>query len=129
MKLTPRVAALHGEPLDGAHFTGPATSHALHVTEEPNRVAVSLVRFEAGTRNHWHSHSGGQLLHVVLGSGYVQSRGDPLQRIAEGDSVSTPGGEVHWHGAGRSGPMAHLAVTVGQISWHQEAPPPDPAEE
>ena len=125
MKLTPRVEALRGQPVDGARFTGPASGHVLLVNEEPNRVAVSMVHFEPGSRNHWHAHSGGQLLHVVKGSGYVQARGGPLQAIAEGDSISAAPGEQHWHGAGRSGSMAHVAVTIGQIEWLEEAPPPD----
>ncbi len=125
MKLTPRAESLQGQAMDGAHFTGPASSHVLLVNEEPNRVAVSVVRFEPGTRNHWHSHSGGQMLHVVEGSGYVQARGAPLQPITEGDSISAAPGEQHWHGAGRSGPMAHVTVTIGQVEWLEESPPPD----
>ena len=103
--------------MDPTHFTGPAHSHPLHITLQPNPVRVSVVRFQAGTRNHWHHHGGGQLLHVVDGEGYVQSRGGPPRRISAGDSVSAAPGEEHWHGAGPDGPMAHVAVTIGETTW------------
>jgi quercetin dioxygenase-like cupin family protein len=31
--------------------------------------------------------------------------------------VSTAPEEEHWHGAGPEGPMAHVAVSVGEITW------------
>jgi quercetin dioxygenase-like cupin family protein len=117
MKFTTPDEARQGQPAEADHFTGPATLRALHRTEEPNPVSVSLVRFEPGTRNHWHRHRGGQLLHVVEGEGWVQGRGEPPHRIRAGDSVSTGPGEEHWHGAGAEAPMAHLAVSIGDITW------------
>jgi len=117
VKVTTRTEALDGQPMDPAHFTGPASSHPLLVTLDPNPVRVSIVRFEAGTRNHWHRHGGGQVLHVVEGEGFVQLRGEPPRRIRVGDSVSTAPGEEHWHGAGPEGPMAHVAVSIGDTTW------------
>ena len=117
VKVTTRSEALDGEPMDPAHFTGPASSHPLHVTLDPNPVRVSVVRFEAGTRNHWHRHEDGQVLHVVEGEGFVQLHGEPPQRIRPGDTVSTASGEVHCHGAGPDGPMAHVAVSIGDTTW------------
>jgi quercetin dioxygenase-like cupin family protein len=117
MNVTTRDESHQGQPTDASHFTGPATSRPLHRTEEPNPVSVSVVRFEAGARNHWHRHAGGQLLHVVEGEGWVQGRGERLHRLRLGDSVSTAPGEEHWHGAGAEGPMAHIAVSIGEITW------------
>jgi quercetin dioxygenase-like cupin family protein len=117
MKFTTPDQARQGQPADADRFTGPATLTALHRTEEPNPVSVSMVRFEPGTRNHWHRHGGGQLLHVVEGEGWVQGRDQPPQRIRAGDSVSTGPGEEHWHGAGTLAPMAHLAVSIGDVTW------------
>jgi quercetin dioxygenase-like cupin family protein len=117
MQITTRSEALVGEPMDATHFTGPATARALHVSADRHPVRVAVVRFEAGTRNHWHRHAGGQVLHVVEGEGYVQSRGQQARRIAVGDSVSAATGEEHWHGAGPDGPMAHIAVTIGETTW------------
>ncbi|HKA12499.1 MAG TPA: cupin domain-containing protein [Candidatus Dormibacteraeota bacterium] len=117
VKVTTQTEALDGEPMDPAHFTGPASSHPLHVTLDPHPVRVSVVRFEPGTRNHWHRHGGGQVLHVVEGEGFVQLHGEPAQRIRTGDTVSTAPGEVHCHGAGPGGPMAHVAVSIGDTTW------------
>lgn len=117
MKITTRTEANTGEPMDPAIFTGPASSHPIHVTLEPNPVRVGVVHFEPGTRNHWHFHAGGQVLHVVDGVGYVQSRGEPVRRIEVGDTVSAAPGEQHWHGAGPDGPMSHIAVSIGETTW------------
>jgi quercetin dioxygenase-like cupin family protein len=111
--------------MDASHFSGPATSHPLHETLQANPVRVSVVHFPAGTRNHWHRHSGGQVLHVVDGTGYVQSRGDAAQRIEAGDTVSAAPNEEHWHGAGRDAAMAHIAVSIGDTTWLEPAEGPD----
>jgi quercetin dioxygenase-like cupin family protein len=111
--------------MDPAHFTGLTTSHPLHQVKDLHPLSVSLVRFEAGSRNVWHSHSGGQMLHVVEGEGWVQSRAEPPRRIRSGDSISAEPGEEHWHGAGREGPMAHLAISSGDITYLEPSEEPD----
>ena len=127
MNIASRADALRGQPMDPSHFSGPATSHPLHETLQPNPVRVSVVHFPSGTRNHWHRHAGGQLLHVVDGYGYVQSRGGPVRRIQVGDSVSAEPGEEHWHGAGESAHLAHIAVSIGETVWLEPAEvPPSP---
>lgn len=117
MNITTRDAALTGEPMDSTNFNGPVTSHVLHVSLEPRPVRVSVVHFQPGVRNHWHRHDGGQVLHVVDGEGYVQSRGEEVRRIRAGDSVSAAPGEEHWHGAGPDARMSHIAVSIGDTTW------------
>jgi quercetin dioxygenase-like cupin family protein len=117
VKITTHSEAMNGESMDPAHFTGPSSSHPLHTTPQPEPVRVSVVHFQPGTRNHWHRHGGGQVLHVVDGEGYVQARGEPARLIKVGDTVSTAAGEEHWHGAGPDGPMSHIAVSIGDITW------------
>lgn len=117
MKITTRDDGLRGDPMDAANFTGPVSAHPVHVGTEPTTVRVSVVHFPPGVRNHWHQHSGGQVLHVVDGEGFAQGRGEPPQRIAAGDTVSTAPGEEHWHGAGPGASMAHLAFTLGETTW------------
>src|SRR5205809_3717436 len=53
-----------------------------------------------------------------------QARGAEPQRIGQGDTVATEPNEEHWHGAGRRGPMAHIAVGIGETRWLEESPPP-----
>jgi quercetin dioxygenase-like cupin family protein len=117
VNITTRTEALTGEPMDPANFTGPATAHPVHSAPEPTPVRVGVVHFHAGTRNHWHRHSGGQVLHVVDGEGYVQTRGEAARRIRTGDTVAAAPGEEHWHGAGPDASMAHVAVSMGDITW------------
>jgi quercetin dioxygenase-like cupin family protein len=117
VKITTRTESLTGDPMEAANFTGPATGHPVHSSPQPVPVRVGVVHFHAGTRNNWHCHSGGQVLHVVHGEGYVQSRGEPARLIHTGDTVAAEPDEVHWHGAGPDGPMAHLAISMGDITW------------
>jgi quercetin dioxygenase-like cupin family protein len=125
MKVTPRAQALGDlKPLEAAHFTGNAESRPLLGPSTPLSTTAAVVRFDTGVRNHWHSHSGGQLLHVIEGTGWVQARGADPQRVVVGDSVATEPNEEHWHGAGRSGPFAHVAVNIGETRWLEASPPP-----
>ena len=126
MEITPKDQALRDlTALDPAHFTGRAGSRALLPARKPALpTAAAVVRFEPGVRNHWHSHEGGQLLYVIDGAGWVQTRGAAAQRIQVGDAVATEPGEEHWHGAGPSGPLAHMVVNVGETRWMEVSPAP-----
>ena len=149
MKVITRLESMEVEPQSQPeHFSGEAGFHVLHTMTvapagPPDPVTaggvppagtgtwnthpgnVSMVRFEPGSRTHWHSHSGGQLLLVVEGEGWVQTRGEAPQSVGPGDTVSIEPDEVHWHGAKRGQAMAHVAVTVGRPTWLDEAPSPD----
>ena len=128
MKITPRSEALQNlKPTDPAHFTGQAALRTL-IEASPRTLSsfAAVVRFEAGARNYWHSHAGGQLLHVIEGEGWVQVRGQAPVRLRLEDTVTADPGEEHWHGAGRRGPMTHIAVATGETRWLEESPaPPD----
>jgi len=107
---------------DGAQNRGSATP--IQAAQQATSIFAAVVRFEAGARNHWHSHSGGQLLHVIEGEGWVQVRGQEPERIRLHDTVAADPGEEHWHGAGGHSPMSHLAVAAGETRWLEESPPP-----
>lgn len=78
---------------------------------EPNsQIRVNIVRFAPGARNAWHAHALGQTLHVTEGVGRVQAKGGEIQEIREGDTIWTPPGEWHWHGAAPDHFMTHLAM-------------------
>lgn len=126
MNIRSRSEALKAlRPMEGSHFTGRARSvELLKPPKSAMSPFIALVQFEAGVRNHWHSHPGGQLLHVVEGDGWVQARGGDPQRIRENDIVATDPHEEHWHGASRAGPMAHIAFGIGETRWLEESPAP-----
>ena len=78
---------------------------------QPNEhIRVNVVRFAPGSRNAWHAHAVGQTLHVTDGVGRVQTKGALITEIREGDTIYTPPGEWHWHGAAPDHFMTHLAM-------------------
>ncbi len=94
-------------------FTGDAWFDVIARGEAPSRLRVNVVRFAPGARNAWHSHVNGQTLHVTEGLGLIQSRGGDVLEIRPGDTVYTPPGEWHWHGAAPDQFMTHLAIWEG----------------
>lgn len=91
-------------------FTGDAWFDVVVRGEAPSRVRVSIVRFAPGARNAWHSHAVGQTVHVTDGVGRIQAQGGETLEIRAGDTVHTPPGEWHWHGAAPDRFMTHLAI-------------------
>ncbi len=94
-------------------FTGDAWYDVIAQGKEPSRIRVNVVRFAPGARNAWHSHARGQTLHVIEGTGLIQSRGGEVTVIRAGDTIWTPPGEWHWHGATPGHFMTHLAMWEG----------------
>jgi quercetin dioxygenase-like cupin family protein len=83
-------------------FTGDAWYDVIARGSEPSRLRVNVVRFAPAARDAWHSHARGQTLHVTEGIGLIQSRGGQVTEIRPGDTIHTPPGEWHWHGATRN---------------------------
>ncbi|CAH0254427.1 hypothetical protein SRABI26_03228 [Arthrobacter sp. Bi26] len=77
---------------------------------EPSRMRVNAVHFAPCARTAWHSHAVGQTLHVTEGVGLVQARGGQVTEIRPGDTIYTPPGEWHWHGAAPDHFVTHLAM-------------------
>ncbi len=96
-------------------FTGDVYYDVIARGEEPSRIRVNTVRFTPGARTAWHHHACGQTLHVTDGVGLVVTA-DEVIVMRPGDTVWTPPGERHWHGAAPADFMTHLAM------W--EAPDP-----
>lgn len=80
---------------------------------EPSRMIVALVRLAPGVRTAWRSHANGQTLHVHAGVALMQGRGGEVFRAHPGETVYTPRGERHWHGASADDFMEHLAMLEG----------------
>ena len=94
-------------------FTGDVYVNPIYRGDQPSRMIVSLVRFTPGARTNWHSHAVGQTLHITDGIGLVQARDGTVIRMYPGDTVYTPPGEEHWHGATAGNFMCHLAMLEG----------------
>ncbi|MEN3304448.1 MAG: hypothetical protein V7603_650 [Micromonosporaceae bacterium] len=91
-------------------FTGDAWFDVIARGEPPSRIRVNVVRFAPGARNAWHRHAVGQTLHVTEGRGLIQACGGEVIAIRPGDTIHTPPGEWHWHGAAPDHFMAHIAM-------------------
>ena len=91
-------------------FTGTVRVDPLFSAPDPARVRGASVTFEPGARTAWHTHPLGQTLVVVSGLGRVQTWGGPIREIRPGDVVWFAPGEKHWHGAGPTSAMVHIAM-------------------
>ena len=98
-------------------FTGDVYLNVIARGEGESRLRVNTVRFAPGARTAWHTHSLGQTVHVTDGVGVVATR-DHVLVMRPGDSVHTPPGEEHWHGALSDRFMTHLAIWEGDdATW------------
>ena len=94
----------------GEYFTGTVWVDRLMDAADPARVAGASVSFEPGARTAWHTHPLGQTLIVTAGCGRAQREGGPIEEIRPGDVVWFAPGEKHWHGAGPTTAMSHIAI-------------------
>src|SRR5215216_1742708 len=69
---------------------------------QPHRMTAGIVRFAPRARTAWHVHALGQTLRVTDGIALVQASGGPAVAVHAGETVYTPPGEWHWHGAAES---------------------------
>ena len=91
-------------------FTGQVRITTVLTPDDSSSMSCASVAFEPGARTAWHTHPKGQLLVVTEGSGLVQIEGQPVRRISVGDTVWTPAGAKHWHGATSTSRMVHTAL-------------------
>jgi len=78
--------------------------------EADQRMTVALVRFAPGAHTAWHSHARGQYLRVVSGVALIGTRDGVVVELGPGQTLYTPPGEDHWHGATADCFMEHLAM-------------------
>jgi quercetin dioxygenase-like cupin family protein len=110
MELKPTASTAKGPERT---FTGDVYITPVYRGEDPSRMIISLVRFTPGAHTTWHSHAVGQTVHVTDGIGLVGTRDGKVIRMRPGDTVYTPPGEEHWHGAATDHFMCHLAMLEG----------------
>ena len=86
------------------------------VLPKSDGVGVADVHFAPGARSFWHTHSGGQLLLIVSGQGIVaDDEGAVL--VGAGDTVWTPPGVRHWHGATSERFLVHTSIAMHSTTW------------
>ena len=92
------------------YFAGTVRIDPLFQSPDPARAVGASVTFEPGARTAWHTHPLGQTLVVTAGRGLAQLWGEPIEEIRPGDVIWFPPGVKHWHGAGPTTGMTHLAI-------------------
>ena len=100
-------------------FTGEVWVDGITSGAGAGTATLATVRFSPGARTAWHRHTNGQTLHVTDGRGIVQSRDGQTIAMRPGDTVYTPPGVWHWHGAASDSFMMHLALSLagGEVDW------------
>ncbi len=91
-------------------FTGTVRIDSPFKGTDASRVTGATVSFEPGARTAWHTHPLGQTLIVLIGCGWVQRLGGPVEEVRPGDIVWFAPDEKHWHGASPTIAMTHIAI-------------------
>ena len=107
MEITAKTTSTKGP---SGLFTGDVYFDVIAKGDEPSRLRVNIVRFAPCARTAWHTHAAGQTLYVTDGVCLVQARGGEVKVARQGDTIYTPPGEWHWHGAAPDHFMSHLAM-------------------
>lgn len=108
-RIEPRVAAQAGGQ---SNFTGGNLT-----TADASALRTMRLRFPAGSRSNWHSHSWGQLLMVEQGKARTQVRGGPVLEMLPGQPWFTAAGVEHWHGAAPDQDVLQLTIYEGTVKW------------
>lgn len=103
-------------------MAGAAAQQSNFVGGTPSQLDVKAVRtlrlkFPAGSRSNWHSHSNGQLLMLEEGLGRTQDRNGPLLEMRPGEPRYTKAGVEHWHGAAPDQDSVQLTIYEGDVKW------------
>lgn len=110
-----------GDKAPADYFTGTTWVKMLVPNDAIFNCQIGNVTFEAGARNNWHTHPGGQILIVTNGVGYYQEKGKPIQLLHKGDVVKIEPDVVHWHGASPDSEFTHIVVNPntqkGIVEW------------
>lgn len=105
-------------------FTGSVRVQSLFDASSPARASGGQVTFQPGARSAWHTHPLGQVLIVTEGTGRVQQWGGPVQTMRQGDVIRIAPGIKHWHGAGPSTSVTHIAIQEEEngvnVNWMEK---------
>jgi quercetin dioxygenase-like cupin family protein len=108
---------------DKKHFIGHVTMQRFAEGVVPAGLDVAVVFFDSEARTRPHVHPTAQVLHFILGRGFVAFPGEQDQKIGEGGVFIVPAGALHMHGATSRGRMGHLAVkAAGETDWEPDLP-------
>ena len=96
-----------------SNFTGTVT------VGQTTGTSMSRIRFEAGARTNWHTHTAPQILLIEEGRGRWQEMGDVVKDLPLGQPVLTKPNLLHWHGAAPDQAALQFSVYGGTLEWKQ----------
>lgn len=119
----PGISPVRGS---ASRFAGSVQVASAFEGTDGSRIGGATVTFQPAARTNWHRHPLGQLLVVTQGEGRIQNRGSSVRTIRAGDVVWTAPGVEHWHGAGPTTAMTHVAVSEAVdgrvVDWGEGVP-------
>jgi quercetin dioxygenase-like cupin family protein len=119
--IIPTAIFERGELLSSEIITGKAWHKQRVAHDSVFTTVIGNEEFEAGSRNVWHSHPGGQIIIVTDGVGYHQIKGEPIQVLRKGDVAKCPLNVLHWHGASKDSSVTQIYILPntekGIVNW------------
>ena len=106
------VVVIAGASAQQSNFMGGTPSQL-----DAKAIRTLRLKFPAGSRSNWHSHSNGQLLMIEEGLGRTQDRNGPLLEMLPGVPRYTKAGVEHWHGAAPDQDSVQLTIYEGDVKW------------
>jgi len=116
----PAPAQGAGPSQQGAAATSPAPNpNATGVVEfQPiDGMLTRRLRFEAGARTNWHTHTERQMIWAEEGHGLYQEMGGPVKELVKDVPILTRANVPHWHGAAPDSYVVQLTIYGGDIKW------------
>jgi quercetin dioxygenase-like cupin family protein len=115
---TPTPAA----PTQGAGAATPAPAPNPNATgvvafQPIEGMNTRRLRFEAGARTNWHTHTERQMIWAEEGRGLYQEMGGPVKELVKDVPILTRANVPHWHGAAPNSYVVQLTIYGGDIKW------------
>jgi quercetin dioxygenase-like cupin family protein len=85
--------------------------------EPTDGLLTRRLRFEAGARTNWHTHTHRQMLWAEEGRGLYQELGEPVKELVKDVPILTKANVPHWHGAAQDSHVVQLTIYGGDIKW------------
>jgi quercetin dioxygenase-like cupin family protein len=105
-------------PAPAPNATAPNPNAIGVVNFEPTEgMLTRRLRFEAGARTNWHTHTHRQMLWAEEGRGLYQELGEPVKELVKDVPVLTKANVPHWHGAAPDSHVVQLTIYGGDIKW------------
>ena len=104
-------------PAPGAGANPNPNATGVVAFEPIDGMLTRRLRFEAGARTNWHTHTHRQMLWVEEGRGLYQEMGEPVKELVKDVPVLTRANVPHWHGAAPDSHVVQLTIYGGDIKW------------